>query len=208
MLKKLWKVKIRLVTLILLMVIGAGAVFMAQIGVFGFKFGFWKEPTTSVNVSVTVKKTLPISEIKGLAVSAEKVIESEKDGLPIIGGKKMLIVANWRVKLGIDGSKIKMTADDTNHTITAELPALKVTSLEQVGTPHVYSQSGSLLDNYSSQDVLDAVNTKSDSVKSTVLNDKDYRQQAFDSIKNMLTSIINAAPGVAGNYKIIYTTAQ
>ncbi|MFT9396886.1 MAG: DUF4230 domain-containing protein [Bifidobacterium psychraerophilum] len=208
MLKRLWKVKIRVVTLLLLIVVGAGIIFMAQQGVFGYKFGFWREPTSSVNVSVTIKKTLPITEINGLAVSTEKVIESEKDGLPLIGGKKMLIVASWRVKLGIDGSKIKMVADDTNHTIKVALPKLKVTSLEQVGTPHVYSQSGSLLDSYSSQDVLDAVNAKSGAVKSAVLDDEDYQQQALDSIKSMLSSIINAAPGVAGNYKIIYSTAQ
>ncbi|MFT9232135.1 MAG: hypothetical protein ABF515_05800, partial [Bifidobacterium sp.] len=82
-----------------------GAVVLAQYGVLGYKFGFWKEPTSSTKISVTVKKTLPITEINGLAVSTEKVIESEKDGLPIIGGKKMLIVASWQVKLGNDGEK-------------------------------------------------------------------------------------------------------
>ncbi|MFT9008602.1 MAG: DUF4230 domain-containing protein [Bifidobacterium sp.] len=185
-----------------------GAVVLAQYGVLGYKFGFWKEPTSSTKISVTVKKTLPITEINGLAVSTEKVIESEKDGLPIIGGKKMLIVASWKVKLGIDGSKIKLTTGDSSNVIKAELPKLMVTSMEQVGTPHVYSQSGSLLDSYSSQDVLNAVNAKSRSVKSAVLNDEDYQKQTLDSIEGMLSSIINAAPGISGNYKIEYSVAE
>ncbi|MDN5979247.1 MAG: hypothetical protein L0I07_10225 [Bifidobacterium crudilactis] len=73
-------------------------------------------------------------------------------------------------------------------------------------TPHVYDQSGSLLDKYSPQDVLDAVNAKSDEVKSDVLKDKDYRQQATSSLKETLSAVINGAPGVKGNYEIVYVT--
>ena len=147
--------------------------------------------------------------MNGLVVSTEKVIRSEQDGIPLIGGgKKMLVVARWKIKLGIDAEKIKLETDEANRTIEATLPPVTVTSTEQVGTPQIYDQRGSILDHYSPQDVLDAVNKKSETVKKSVLEDSDYQTQTLESIKNMISTMINSAPGVEGHYKIVFVTAK
>jgi hypothetical protein len=179
---------------------------LAQIGVIGFKTNLWQKPVENVNISVTVKKTLPVKEMNGLNVAVEKVVESEQKGFPLIGGKKMLITASWNLKLGIDAQNIELNVDEDSKTIHVMLPKVSVTSMEQSETPHVYDQSGSILDSYSSQDVLDAVNAKSDEVRSSVLKDEDYQEQAIESIEEMLSSIINCVPGVEDVYKIRYTT--
>lgn len=202
MLKRLWKAKVRLVVVIAIIILMA----LAQIGVIGFKTNLWQKPVENVNISVTVKKTLPVKEMNGLNVAVEKVVESEQKGFPLIGGKKMLITASWNLKLGIDAQNIELNVDEDSKTIHVMLPKVSVTSMEQSETPHVYDQSGSILDSYSSQDVLDAVNAKSDEVRSSVLKDEDYQEQAIESIEEMLSSIINCVPGVEDVYKIRYTT--
>lgn len=206
MLKQFFKAKIHVWVVLLVALILVTATIAVQLGWLGFKNPFSHKSNETENISVTVEKTLPISELNGLLVSTDRVIQSEKDGWPLIGGKRMLVVASWNVRLGIDGSKIKISADEDKKSIEVRLPKLTVTSEELAKTPHVYDQRGSLLDKYSPQDVLDAVNAKSDEVKSDVLKDKDYRQQATSSLKETLSAVINGAPGVKGNYEIVYVT--
>lgn len=64
------------------------------------------------------------------------------------------------------------------------------------------------LDSYSSQDILNAVNAKQKSVKSSVIKDKDYRSQTIKSLESTLTTLINSSSEVKNNYKIVYETTN
>lgn len=208
MLKFLWATKVRLLVVLLVLIGTITLMIMAQSGILGFTTSLWQKPKEKVDISYTVRKTLPVSEINGLAVSTDKVIDSEQKGWPLIRGKKMLVLVRWNVRLGINAKNIKLSVDETNRIIHAELPKVKVISMEQTGAPHIYDQAGSLLDNYSSQDVLNAVDAKSDALRSEILRDETYQSQTIESLEKTLSYIINSAPGVKDNYTIEYTVEK
>lgn len=153
MLKSFLKIKIHLITAII--VTAAIIIFMllVQNGIIGLTTNLGKksEPTETTDISMTVEKTLPVSEMNGLVISMEKIIDSEDSGIPLLTKKKMLIEASWKIKLGINAKNIKVSTNEHSKTITVTLPKIQVNSMEQASTPKIYDQSGSLLDSYSSQ---------------------------------------------------------
>jgi len=175
-----------------------------------FKFVKTKSETSAQTI---IKEILPIGEYASLAYHYTSVVKdiNSKDikGWTIpFTTKKYIFTYNGTMKLGIDGTKIKIKEEDAGETglpvIVIVLPPVKILSHEIIDNSiEVFDQSQTIFNEINIQDAFKVTAERKRELEKKVI-DGDVVKEARASTEQQLGSLLRALPGIRGVYEVVF----
>nr|AGS52272.1 hypothetical protein [uncultured bacterium contig00059] len=203
------KFKIILISLITVLVLGAGAGFyVAKNYKLTNKDIITSE--TNINITSTVKQILPVSEYTSLVYHYSDVI-THSDAIKFFSRwdilfteKSAIYTIEGAIKLGIKGNNIQIKNNALNNTIIISMPKIEILSHETYPeTFFLYDEKSGLFNRYTLEDSYVLQRAAKVKITEKVNNNSALFDQAREAAEQQFRVLLNSLPGIS-NYQIIF----
>lgn len=170
--------------------------------------------TSEISAQTIIKEILPIGEYASLAYHYTTVVKdiNSKDikGWTIpFTTRKYIFTYNGTMKLGIDGTKIKIKEEEAGEkglpVIVIALPSIKILSHEVIDSSiEVFDQSQTIFNEINIQDAFKVTSERKRELEKKVM-DGDVVKEARASTEQQLGTLLRSLPGIRGVYEIVFT---